>query len=172
MKGGLKRIVQPLGGLFRGYLHRVLLVAFFFVAFVPVAFGSLAISRVIQDYLANATAQRVNRDMNLAQAFYDSARRQVSAVAISLALDNELPGYLAPENIGNEETISLMERMIQNRIVSNELEGTQFIGVFRPDGRLVAGRVLFAYGVHRPVRRDMDWSSLPIVAAALKQGVL
>ncbi|MDH7488521.1 MAG: cache domain-containing protein [Anaerolineae bacterium] len=172
MKRGLKRIFQPLRGLFRGYLHRVLLGAFFFVAFVPVAFGSLAISRVIQDYLGYATTERVNRDMNLAQAFYDSARRQVSAVAFSLALDNELPEYLTPENIANEETIRLMERMIQNRIVSNELEGTQFIGVFKPDGHLVAGRVLYAFGVHRPVRRDMDWSRLPIVAAALQQGVL
>ncbi len=172
MERGLKRIFQPLRGLFRGYLHRVLLAAFFFVAFVPVAFGSLAISRVIQDYLANATTQRVNRDMNLAQAFYDSARRQVSAIAVSIALDNELPTYLSQENISKDETLRLLERMIQNRIVSNELEGTQFIGVFRPDGRLVAGRVLFAYGVHRPVRRDMDWSSLPIVAAALRQGVL
>lgn len=125
--------------------------AFFVVAFVPVAFGSLAISRAIQDYLA--------------QAFYYSARRQVSAVAFSLALDNELPIYLSPENIGRENTIALMERMIQNRIVSNELEGTQFIGVFRPDGHLVTGRVLYAYGVHRPVRRDMHWGSLPIVAA-------
>lgn len=172
MTRGLKRMLTPLRGLLRGYLHRILLVAFFVVAFVPVAFGSLAISRVIQDYLAHATTERVSRDMNLAQAFYDSARRQVSAVAFSLALDNELPVYLSPENIGQDETIRLMDQMILHRIVSNELEGTQFIGVFRPDGHLVAGRVLFAYGAQRSVRRDMDWSSLPIVAAALQQGAL
>lgn len=172
MERGLKRFLQILRGLFRGYLHRMLLSAFFFVAFVPVAFGSLAISRVIQDYLAHATTERVSRDMNLAQAFYDSARRQVSAVAFSLALDNELPTYLSPENVGREETIALMERMIQNRIVSNELEGTQFIGVFRANGHLAAGRVLFAYGVHRPVHRDINWSTLPIVVEALKRGSL
>jgi len=172
MEGRLLRIFQPLRGLFRGYLHRVLLIAFFFVAFVPVAFGSLAISRVIQNYLSHAATERVNRDMNLAQAFYENARRQVSAVAVSLALDNELSTYLSQENTPKDETLRLIERMIQNRIVSNELEGTQFIGVFRSDGHLVAGRVLFDYGIHRPVRRDMDWSSLPIVAAALTQGAL
>lgn len=166
------RVFQPLRGLFRGYLHRVLLIAFFFVAFVPVAFGSLAISRVIQDYLTRATTERVGRDMHLAQAFYDNARRQVSAVAISLALDNELPVYLSPENLVQDETLRRMDKMISNRIVSNELEGTQFIGVFRPDGHLVAGRVLFAYGAQRAVHWDMDWGSLPIVAAALQQGAL
>ncbi|MBC7258681.1 MAG: cache domain-containing protein [Chloroflexi bacterium] len=172
MKGGLAQVLRPLRGLFRGYLHRILLIAFFLVAFVPVAFGSLAISRVIQDYLAHAITDRVDRDMNLARAFYDSARRQVTAVAVSLALDNELPIYLSPENLSKDETLRVMERMIQNRIVSNELEGTQFIGVFRPDGHLAAGRVLFAYGVQRPIRRDIDWSSLPIVAAALRRGAL
>ncbi len=172
MKRGLMRIVQPLRGLFRGYLHRVLLIAFFVVAFVPVAFGSLAISRVIQDYLTRATTERVSRDMNLAQAFYENALRQVSAVAFSLALDNELSTYLSPENIGQEDMMRLMDAMILHRIVSNELEGTQFIGVFRPDGHLVSGRVLFAYGVQRSVRRDMDWSGLPIVAATLRRGAL
>jgi len=172
MKGGLARVFSPLRGLFRGYLHRILLVAFFLVAFVPVAFGSLAISRVIQDYLSRATAERVNRDMNLAQAFYDSARRQVTAVAFSLALDNELPVYLSSDSLGQEQTLRLMDEMISHRIVSNELEGTQFIGVFLPDGHLVAGRVLFAYGVQRKVRAGIDWSGLPIVETALRQGAL
>jgi len=172
MKGGLARVFSPLRGLFRGYLHRILLVAFFLVAFVPVAFGSLAISRVIQDYLSRATAERVNRDMNLAQAFYDSARRQVTAVAFSLALDNELPVYLSSDSLGQEQTLRLMDEMISHRIVSNELEGTQFVGVFLPDGHLVAGRVLFAYGVQRKVRAGIDWSGLPIVETALRQGAL
>ena len=172
MKSRIGAFFRPARGLLRGYLQRVLLAAFFLVAFVPVAFGSLAISKVIQDYLAQAQSERVNRDMRLAQAFYETAQRQVSAVAFSLALDNELPDYLSSEGASSEESAYLMDQMILHRIMSNELEGTQFIGVFSPDGQLVAGRVLFAYGVQRPVRRDINWSDLPIVAAAMNQGAL
>jgi two-component system NtrC family sensor kinase len=122
--------------------------------------------------LAGAQSERVNRDMRLAQAFYDTALRQVSAVAFSLALDNELPQYLSPPSPISEEVLTLVDQLILHRIMSNELEGTQFIGVFRPDGQLVAGRVLFAYGVQRPVRRDINWGDLPVVAEALNQGAL
>jgi two-component system NtrC family sensor kinase len=172
MKDRLIRFLKSVRGLFRGYLQRVLLIAFFLVAFVPVVFGALAISKVIQDYLTQAQSERVNRDMRLAQAFYEDALRQVAAVSFSLALDNELPEYLSPVNAGKDATMEKVDQMILHRIVSNELEGSQFIGLFRPDGSLLAGRVLFEYGVHRPVRKEMNWGDLPIVARALETNSL
>ncbi len=166
------QFLRLVGGLWRGHLQRVLLVSFFLVALVPVVFGSLAISKAIQDYLSTTQGERVERDMRLAQAFYDDALKQVSAVCHSLALDNELLQVLPGESGPGSPAFEQVDQMIQHRIVSNEVRGTQFIGVFRANGELFAGRVLFESGAHQSVGNTTNWKDLPIVDYALQHGTL
>lgn len=172
MKDRLLQFLRLVGGVWRGHLQRVLLAAFFLVALVPVVFGSLATSTVIQDYLATTQSERVERDMRLAQAFYEDVLEQVSAVCHSLALDHELLVTLPDTSVSGSQASEQVDQMIQHRIASNEVEGTQFIGVFRTNGELFAGRVLFESGTHESVGDTTNWVDLPIVGYALEHGTL
>jgi two-component system NtrC family sensor kinase len=172
MRERLLKSLRLVGGMWRGHLQGVLLASFFLVALVPVVFGSLAISKVIQDYLATAQGERVERDMRLAQAFYEDALRQVSAVCHSLALDDELLTALPDASGPGSLASAQVDQMIQHRIISNEVRGTQFIGVFRTDGGLFAGRVLLESGAHVRVSETTNWTDVPIVNYALQQGTL
>ena len=73
--------------LFEGRLQVVLIASFALMAAVTVSLNTLVISRVINDYMAEAKADRVARDMKLADAFYQLKLDEVAAISHRLVLD-------------------------------------------------------------------------------------
>jgi len=73
--------------LFGGRLQIVLIASFALVAALTVGLNTLVISRVINDYLAAVRADRVERDMKLADAFYQLKLDEIAAISHRLVLD-------------------------------------------------------------------------------------
>ncbi len=84
---------------FGGRLQTVLVASFVFVAIVTAALNTLVISRVINDYLNSAQAERVGRDMDLANGLYQEKLKEVAGIGERTASDpqtvDELVGCLS-----------------------------------------------------------------------------
>ena len=63
--------------IFGWHLQTILIVSFALVAAITVGLNALVISRVINQYLAQAQDARVQRDMDLAKAFYQEKLNEI-----------------------------------------------------------------------------------------------
>ncbi|MCJ7535504.1 MAG: hypothetical protein MUO57_08225, partial [Anaerolineales bacterium] len=73
--------------IFGGRLRLVLVFSFALVAVLTVSLSAAAISRVIGNYLKAAEIERVDRDMDLADAFYNLKLDETAAISHRLVLD-------------------------------------------------------------------------------------
>src|SRR4030066_1100136 len=65
----------------------VLVISFSLVAALAIAIGAWTISRTIIDYLSSAMNERVARDMQLAQAFYNLTLHEIEGITGRLVTD-------------------------------------------------------------------------------------
>src|SRR5512140_3433711 len=91
-EGPMNRIFSAFFG---GRLQRLLVASFIFVAFVTAVLNGVVISRVINDYLTSAQADRVSRDMQLASGLYQEKLKEVRGTGQRLATDPETIANLA-----------------------------------------------------------------------------
>ncbi len=148
-------------------LQILLVASFSLVAAVTIGIGAFATSRVISDYLADATSERVARDMQLAQAFYDIKLREIAGISYRLALDPIITDSLPQASQGVPAAQSTIDRQIANKVTVLALGGSHFIAVLNPKGQVLAGRLVAADGEQSPVVGYGDWSDLPIIKRAL-----
>ncbi len=153
-----------------GRLRVVLTVAFALVAALTVGLNALVISRVLNDYLSAAEAERVARDMKLAEAFYQLKLEEVAAISHRLVLDQWVVENFSAARAGNEKAIGIIDRQITNKITVLALGGTHLIAVLDADGNLVVGKVLWPEGHRSPVLTDGRFGDLPIVRTVLDSG--
>ncbi|HMK09682.1 MAG TPA: cache domain-containing protein, partial [Anaerolineales bacterium] len=153
-----------------GRLQTVLILSFSLVAALTVVIGAWATSRVIADYLASAEADRVDRDMELAEAFYQLKLDEVGAISHRLVLDRWVTDNAAAAMDGNRVAILQIDEEIRNKINVLGLGGTHLIGLLDNEGNLVAGRVLRSDGTLSPLLESGAWGNLPVVAAAFASG--
>jgi two-component system NtrC family sensor kinase len=153
-----------------GRLQTVLILSFSLVAALTVVIGTVATSRVIEDYLSSAEADRVGRDMELAQAFYQLKLDEVAAISHRLVLDRWVVGNAAAAIDGDPVAISQIDEEIRNKIAVLGLGGTHLIALLDNDGNLVTGRVLNPDGSLSRLLEGGAWGDLPIVAAGLSGG--
>ena len=151
-------------------LQVVLVACFALVAALTVGLGTLVTSRVINDYLAAAEAERVARDMDLAAAFYQLKLDEVAAISHRLVLDAWVVQSLAAAAQGDPAALQLIDQQIANKITVLALGGTHLIAVLDGDGNILAGRVLSADSELSPILAQGNWGALPIVQAVLATG--
>jgi len=162
-----KRLIFKLLG---GRLRVVLIVVFSLVAALTVGLNTLVTSRVINDYLETAEADRVARDMNLAETFYRIKLDEIAAISHRLVLDPWVAENIGPASHGQSDAVYIIDQQITNKITVLALGGTHLIAVLDPQGDLVVGRVLDPRGELSPVISDGNWGELPIVTEALSSG--
>jgi two-component system NtrC family sensor kinase len=153
-----------------GRLQTVLILSFSLVAALTVVIGAWATSRVIEDYLSSAESDRVDRDMELAQAFYQLKLDEVAAISHRLVLDRWVIDNHVAAAGGDAAALALIDSQIENKITVLALGGTHLIALLDEQGDLVVGRVLSSDGSLSPLRRGGAWGDLPIVAATLDSG--
>ena len=153
-----------------GRLQYVLVASFSFVAALTIGLNAWAVSQVVRDYLETAEAERVARDMNLAEAFYQLKLDEVAAISHRLALDPWVSQSLPEASLGNRAALELIDQQITNKITVLALGGTHLIAVLDPAGDLVTGRVLSAGNELLPVVSNGRFGDLPIVQEALNRG--
>jgi two-component system NtrC family sensor kinase len=163
----MKRLLATLLG---GRLQLVLTACFALVAALTVGLGTLVTSRVINDYLSAAEAERVARDMDLAEAFYQLKLDELSAISHRLVLDSWVVQSLPAAAQGQAEALGVIDQQITNKITVLALGGTHLIAVLDAGGNILTGQVLAPEGALSPVLIQGDWSGLPIVANVLFTG--
>jgi two-component system NtrC family sensor kinase len=154
-----------------GRLQKILIGSFALVAGLTVGLNTLVTSRVIKEYLTNAEANLVARDMDLAKAFYQLKLDETAAISHRLALDPWVMQNLNAASAGDEKAIRIIDQQITNKITVLALGGTHLIAVLDGRGHLVVGRVLNKEGKLSGEIFGGDWGNLPIVKEVLKAGV-
>ncbi|MCB9419523.1 MAG: cache domain-containing protein [Ardenticatenaceae bacterium] len=163
----MKRLLTSLLG---GRLRLVLTICFALVAALTVGLGTLVTSRVINDYLSAAEAERVARDMDLAEAFYQLKLDEIAAIGHRLALDSWVMQNLPEAAQGQTDARRVIDQQITNKITVLALGGTHLIAVLDAQGRMLTGQVLAPEGTLSPVTTQSNWNGLPIVAHVLSTG--
>lgn len=163
----MKRFISTLLG---GRLQIVLIASFSLVATLAVGLGTLVISQVINEYLADAKDERVARDMDLARAFYQLKQEEVAAISYRLVLDRWVEDNLPAASQGQAEAIQIIDQQITNKITVLALGGTHLIAILDAEGNIVVGRVLSPEGDLSPVLTQGNWGQLPIVEEVLSTG--
>jgi len=156
--------------LFGGRLQIVLIAGFSLVAALTVGLGAAAISRVISDYLTVAENERVARDMDLANAFYQLKLTEVAAISHRLVLEPLVLQSMPQAIYGQIGAINTIDQLITNKIMVLALGGTHIIALLDLQGNILVGRVLSADGDLLPVISQGNWAELPIIKASLSTG--
>ncbi|MGB2897488.1 MAG: cache domain-containing protein [Anaerolineales bacterium] len=159
-----------LGRLLGGRLLVVLIVCFSLFAALTVGVFALATSRVISNYLVVAEDERVARDMDLADAFYQGKLDEVAAITYRLSLDHWVNYHLPGAIQDRADAITGIDQQITNKITVLALGGTHFIAVVDNHGEILVGRVLSADGELSPIIKGGNWGELPIIAEVLFSG--
>ena len=163
----MRRFISTLLG---GRLQIVLIALFSLVAALTVGLNTVVSLRVINDYLEEAEAERVARDMDLANAFYQLKLDEIAAISHRLVLDPWVIQSLPAASQGQDEAIQIIDQQITNKITVLALGGTHFIAVLDPGGNVLVGRVTSPEGELSPVISQGNCGQLPIVEEALSSG--
>ena len=159
-------IVRLLGG----QLQPVLIACFSLVAALTVGLSTVVTLSVITDYLDEAMNNRVARDMDLANAFYQLKLDEIRAVAERMVRDPQVVQNLPAALEGREDARSLIDQEISRKISVPTLGGTHLLLVLDGEGNITLGRVLSQEGELSPPITQGNWSQLPIVATVFMDG--
>ncbi|HSR33924.1 MAG TPA: cache domain-containing protein [Anaerolineae bacterium] len=162
----MKRLFSRLASLPLQYL---LIIGFVLITTITVVVGSLITYRVIENYLDEAQDRRVARDMDLANAFFNSKSRDMSTMAGRIATGSCIQNNLVPAIRGDEAAIQAISDELVTEL-SNLPFGTQrFIVVTDAAGIGITGRVWSSEYLYEAASMK-DWSSVPIVDSVLTRG--
>lgn len=153
-----------------GRLQIVLVASFSLVAALTVGLNALVVSQVIRDYLETAQDNRVARDMDLAEAFYQLKLDEITAVGHRMLRDPRVIQNLPTAFQGQAEAIGIIDREISRKITVPTLGGTHLIAVLDTESNILVGRVLSPEGELSPVISQGNWGGLPIVEDVLSSG--
>ncbi len=148
----------------------VLIACFSLVAALTVGLNALVVSQVIRDYLETAQDNRVARDMDLAEAFYQLKLDEIAAVGYRMIRDPRVIQNLPAVFQGEVEAIQAIDQEISRKITVPTLGGTHLITVLDAEGNILVGRVLSAEGELSSVLTQGNWGQLPIVEEVLSTG--
>ena len=136
----------------------LLVVSFSLVAAIAIIIGAWSISQTIGDYLSEAMNERVARDMQLAQAFYDLQLRDIEGLTNRMARDPLVTENLAtPEQAGSQVVI---DQQITNNLSGLTLGGSHLIAILDPTGKMLGGRLLLADGSQVQLPGSVDLKDL------------
>lgn len=153
-----------------GRLRIVLTLSFALVAALTVGLNALVVSRVINEYLVAAEAERVARDMKLAETFYNLKLDEVAAISHRLALDRWVVENFSAAARKDPQAIQIIDRQITNKIIVLALGGTHLIAILDTDGNVVTSKVLWPNGMLSSALTKGYFGDLPIVRTVLETG--
>ena len=160
----MKRFIRSL---FNGHLLYVLIASFVLVAALAAGLNALVTSRVINEYLLNAQTDRLQRDLDLTNGFYQQKLNGVIALSQFVALDPQTVAALPVHLVGSYENTQAIDQVINRMIAAPILDGTRTVVVLDSVGNILTGRSIAADGKATPAFTAGNWSGLPIVSRAL-----
>ena len=163
----MKRIINRfLGGRFQVLMATL----FSLVAALTVGLSALAISRLVNEYLVNAEADSVARDMDLAEAFYQFKLDKI--VTIGKWLTNNIcgGGTATSSRQDMQSCTSNLDLQVIEAISSLALDNSRLIAILDADGDILVARALSTNGEMLPTINDGNWRELPILQETLHSG--
>lgn len=162
-------MIKKIRGLYSQPFQLMLVISFSLIAAITIAIGVWAITQTINDYLSDAMNDRVARDMQLAETFYDLKLREVEGITLRMSRD-----HLLIENIGiaaqSQAARDLINRQIINSFPESSLGGNHVIFVINPQGYLLTGQFISPPASPQTLLGGGEWSSLGIVQHSLETG--
>lgn len=146
-----------------GKFQVLLATLFSLVAALTVGVSALATSRLVNEYLVNAEADLVARDMGLAEAFYKAKLDEI--VTIGKWLVNDISeDFISSTSAQDKKQITDdLDIQITETISSLALDNSHLIAILDADGNVLAARALSANGEMLPAVHTGNWSELPIL---------
>jgi len=151
-------------------LQYLLVIGFVLTTAITVGVGSRVIYQLINNYLQTATIERVGRDMDLAQAFYDLKYKDISYTAERLAGQSAVSDNLLAASRGAQEALLAVDRAVENELSVLPAETQRFIVVLDAAGNIIDGRICCKNGRIRLAVPNANWLDLRIVRDALARG--
>ncbi len=160
----MKRISAWLLG---GRLLYVLISSLTLVALITGVLNALVISQVINNYLANAQADREARDLDLANGFYTLKMQDISGIAERAAVDTVLVENVSAAIAGDPAALQKVDQELVKKINAPMIGSSQAVLVLDRNGNIVDARSLFLNEMISDPYMQGNWGRLPIVADEL-----
>jgi two-component system NtrC family sensor kinase len=167
----MKAFIRWLKDLYSGPFQATLVFSFTLVAAVTIGIGAWVISATIQNYLSEAMDERITRDINLAETFYDLKLRQLSGIANRLALHPVVIDNLEAASQRETQALNAIDIELLNKGRGLTLGGNYFIAILDAEGNVVAGRLITPNGDQQPLISYGNWANLPVIHQALDEGI-
>ena len=148
----------------------VLVISFSLIAAISIAIGIWAISRTISDYLSDAMNERVARDMQLAQSFYNLKLQEIEGGAARLSSDPSIIENIQKLSNDGDTARTIINQQIANYLSTPGLGGNQVIALLDRSGNLVAGQYLASDGQPQTLDLTGNWKKLAIIQKTLATG--
>jgi two-component system NtrC family sensor kinase len=148
-------------------LLNVLMAAFVLVAALAGGLNALFTSRVINEYLLNAQTDRLNRDLDLTNGFYQQKLNAVTGLSKFVALDPQTVTALPAALRSDQEAIQTIDQVVSRMITTEILDGTRTVVVLDSHGNVITGRSIPAHGKLSPSFTYGNWSGVSIVGEVL-----
>jgi two-component system, NtrC family, sensor kinase len=150
-------------------LQHILIISFILMTAITIGVGSLMIYRLIDNYLGEAQADRVSRDMDLALAFYNNKMSDISSTARRIGSMRSVEQNLVAADVGDRQALQVLQDAVENELSNLPSDTQRFIVITNAEGKSVAGMVAshrqFGY-----VLPKSDWAEVPIVNDVLAEG--
>ena len=160
----MKRISAWLLG---GRLLYVLSSSLALVALITGALNALVISQVINNYLANAQADREARDLDLANGFYSLKMQDISGIGERAAVDTVLVENISAAIAGDQAALQKVDQELVKKINVPMIGSSQAVLVLDRKGNIVDARSLFLNEMISDPYMQGNWGKLAIVADEL-----
>ena len=115
-------------------LQLMLIIGFALTTAITITVGALLTYGLINNYLEDAQDERVGRDMDLANAFYNSQRDDISSTAGRIASESTIQRNLPTAAQGDGQAIEIIEEAIDNEIANLPSDAQRFVVVTDAQG--------------------------------------
>ena len=156
--------------LFSAPYQLVLVVSFSSIAAITIAIGALATSKTISDYLTDAMNERIARDMQLAQVFYNDRLANIESITTRISKDAIVIDSVQKSLIGDENLNDLISLQVQNHLLRSELGGNHLLVVINKNKDLLTWNKQLNYVKDTQPKEIEDWSSFKILENVLLTG--
>jgi len=161
---------QRLRNFFSTPFQLVLMLSFSLIAAITIAIGAWAIAQTISDYLSEAMNERVARDIQLAETFFDLKLNEIEGITARLSRNPLVVQSIRTSLQGDEQFRTIIDQQITNDLTSPGLGGNYIIAVLDDKGNVITGQLFSVNGELRKFASAGNWMSLGIVQEALSSG--
>jgi two-component system NtrC family sensor kinase len=151
-------------------LQSILILSFALTAGITIVLGSAINDGLIRNYLGTAQDARVDRDMDLADAFYKSKLYDIVGNTGRMSVSATVRRNLLDAALGDAQAVDVLGERLESEIANMPPGSHQrFLIITDAQGTSIIGRV--ALDDHlSTIEPGTDWSSLPIVHSVLTPG--